>query len=632
MHTAPSLPTVSPAAPAGGFPRRRAAGRLGTLACAGVFVGLVAPLFLGGAGCGLPEAELASAPAAASPAAAGGRRAEKPSCAGGAATTAAGLNIVGGDMVVEPECAPKGKDSAWPLGVNGRHILFANFDGVDVQPGATPGNAFENVGLRAMDLVSKGVIELPPYDADNPKRLDNILAIHKKLVTWYADMNVDVVISRPLSGDYLMSVVGGRQSDIVQKDGVVGISPLDCGNRNESNLNYAFSGSLSENPEQVAVTIAHEAGHAYGLVHTDNSKDIMFPSVSQVDGFLDGDAVDSQPCAGGFHQDSKQVLIDNLGKRQSPPPGGDAPSVALVSPADGASLDKNVTIVVKADARLGLDHVTLSLSRLEGGKARGAHPVAELRPPQSAAQVQVSAAGTYVLMATAYDRAGNLALTQAQFTVATPTCSVPNDCAPGQRCDSNTCVTPPLPATPPAGMTAESILRPYGMACEETRECQGGVCAITPVGQICTHYCTPDYLCAGGLSCVDGICLPPIYPQSKPKVGQLGGKCTRNQDCLSGACSPASDDGMPRYCTKECDPALAWSCPANMECQLSDGAGGMKNRCLAKPSGLSGPAQGCSFTASAESEAAGAAGGVVSLLLLGGLWLLGRRRRIDPAL
>ena len=223
-------------------------------------------------------------------------------------------------MVMEPECATKpAGPGGWPLGVNGRHILFTNYEGVDMQPGGTPGNSFENVGLRAMDLAGKGVIALPPYDPDNPKRLDNILAIHKLVSKWYADMNVDVVISRPLSGDYLMSVVGGRQSDIVQKAGVVGISPLDCSNRTEANLNYAFSGSLSEDPEQVAVTIAHEAGHAYGLVHTDNDKDIMFPSVQTPSdiGFATGEAADPGVCnvMQGYVQDGKKILTENLGAR-----------------------------------------------------------------------------------------------------------------------------------------------------------------------------------------------------------------------------------------------------------------------------------------------------------------------------
>ena len=635
MHTALSLPTVSPGLPAGRAPRRKTLrwGKtlrwetLGRLALG------VAPLLLvATAGCGLPDVEGEGAvlpPSLLAP-----RPDDAKLCPATPEMSPNGLHIVGGDMVVDATCK-KNPVSAWPLGANGRHILFANFEGVDVWGGGTPGNSFENIGLRAMDLMSKGVIALPPFDPDNPKRLDNILTIQKQVAAWYADFNVDVVISRPLSGDYLMTVVGGRQSDIVQMDGVVGISPGDCKNSLESNLNYAFSGSLSENVYQTAVTLAHECGHAYGLGHTQNSKDIMFPSVpnggAKVDGFMEGEAADPGPCNFnmGDRQDGRKVLLTNLGPRQSPPPGGDAPSVAVLTPSDGASVGKDLTIAVKAEARQGIDHVTLSLSRLDGGKPRGAHPLAELRPPQSSAQVRITVAGSYVLIATAYDRAGNLAVSQVQLTVATPTCSVPNDCAPGQRCDNSTCVTPMLAAVPPTGMVTAANLRPWGTSCEETNECQGGVCASTPIGQICTHYCTADYLCAGGLTCTDGICMPLTYPQSKPKVGQLGGKCSRNQDCLTGDCSPATDATTPRYCTKECDPALGWTCPATMDCQLSDGASGMKNRCISKPTGVQGPAQGgCSFSGG-ESQAAG---GGATLLVLAGLWLLGRRRRIDPAL
>ncbi len=628
MHTALSLPTVSPGLQAGRFPRRTTLswGTLGRLVVA------LGPLLLGATGCGLP-ADGAGAGDDVLPGFGMAKVDAPQTCTSDVAKSANGLRIVGGDIVVDTTCK-KNPTSAWPLGVNGRHILFANFEGADIRPGATAGNSFENIGLTSDDLQNKPLIALPPFAVDDPKRMENILTIQKQVAAWYADFNVDVVISRPLSGDYLMTVVGGNQSDIVQSDGVVGISPGDCRNSLESNLNYAFSGSLRDNVYQTAVTLAHECGHAYGLGHTLNSKDIMFPSVpsngATVDGFLEGAARDAGPCnfKPGDRQDGKQVLLDNLGARQSPPPGGDAPTVAVLTPSDGASVEKDLTIAVKADARQGIDHITLSLSRLENGKPRGAHPVAELRPPQSSAQVRLSVAGSYVLTATAYDRAGNLALSQVQFTAATPTCSVPNDCAPGQRCDNNTCVTPMLAATPPTMGGAN--LRPYGAACEDTSECKGGICAATPLGQLCTHYCNVDYLCAGGLTCTDGFCLPATYPQTKPKVGQLGAKCNRNQDCISGDCSPATDATTPRYCTKECDAAIGWSCPSTMDCQMSEGASGTKNRCISKPSGLEGAAAGgCSL---ASSRDAGAAGGGTLLLVVAGLWLVGRRRRIDPAL
>ena len=64
-----------------------------------------------------------------------------------------------------------------------------------------------------------------------------------------------------------------------------------------------------------------------------------------------------------------------------------------------------------------------------------------------------------------------------------------------------------------------------------------------------------------------------MYSRSTPKIGALGGKCSRNQDCATGECSAPSADGKsPRYCTKVCDAELGWSCPATMECAETDGA------------------------------------------------------------
>jgi hypothetical protein len=617
-----------------------ALGRVGSLAL-GAALASGAAVASGAAlsGCGAPGSS-ETEPAAAAPAASAAAMACHE-----AAIPASEWKVVGGDMVVMPSCDKNrgARPPGWGLGVNGRHVLFVNFEGVDVRNGR---NALENEGLRdPMFKNQDGVIAMDAFDPDGKNRNETILKIQKQVAKWYADMNVDVVISRPLSGDYLMTVVGGDKSDIGLGGGVVGISPGDCKNAVESDLNYAFSHSLSENPEQVAVTIAHEAGHAYGLGHVQNSKDIMFPSVSTVDGFLDQDmpAADPGPCGfmPGDTQNDRKVLIENLGKRTGAAPTNDdkdRPVVTVLQPKDGDMVGKDVEIAVKATAARGVDHVTLSLSKIEQDPlrrktvVRGNHPIAELRPPQSVARVRLSAAGSYQLTATAYDLLGNVNLTQISFVASAPACRVANDCTPGQRCENSLCVTPPLPTPTPAGMG--DTTRAYGETCEHSSDCKGGLCAITPVGQICTHYCNSERLCAGNLECVDGICMPAMYPRATPKIGQLGGRCTRNQDCFSGECSPATDPGKPRYCTKLCDPAVAWACPATMDCIMTDGAGGMKNRCIAKPEGAGGadgttPVAGCSTAGPAHSSRA-ATGGASALLLVFGLIWLGRRRRIDP--
>lgn len=541
------------------------------------------------------------------------------------------LRIVGGDIAMVPEeCRPTLPGQG--LGLNHRHVLFANFEGVDVRGGDT---SLENEGLRQDPSGSlMPVIQIDQYGPSDPKRYDTILAIQKKVAGFYADFNVDVVISRPLSGDYMMTVVGDHETKIGLGPPVVGISPGDCHNASETNTNYAFTASLSENPEQSAVTIAHEAGHAYGLGHTLNMEDIMYPSVSPAKGFETGIARDPGPCnlnPGVDVQDGRQVLIDNLGAR---PPGLEKPGVSappvvnITAPADGATVGRDLTIAVSAttQARGGIDRVTLALSLADGGKFKGAHPVAELRPPSSSAEIKLSAAGNYQLIATAYDQFGNVSLTRSQFTVATPTCTVPNDCAPGQRCTNNTCVTPQLPEPTPAGDPAAS-LRAYGTACNASSECLGGTCAITPVGQICTHYCNPERICAGAMECVDGICLPPIYPRSAPKLGQLGGKCSKKEDCFTGECSPYVDLATPRYCTRSCDPEVAWSCPSTMACQSADTATGMRNVCINRPIGQAtgDGGGGCSLSGS-STEAAGRAGWAAALGLLA--FSLLRRRRM----
>ena len=72
------------------------------------------------------------------------------------------LSVIEGDMVVLPSCRRGSGDSVQPLGANGRHVLFANFDGVDVRPGDT---SLENEGIR--DLDTQDPVEVARYAASD---------------------------------------------------------------------------------------------------------------------------------------------------------------------------------------------------------------------------------------------------------------------------------------------------------------------------------------------------------------------------------------------------------------------------------------------------------------------------------
>jgi MYXO-CTERM domain-containing protein len=172
----------------------------------------------------------------------------------------------------------------------------------------------------------------------------------------YLPYNVDIVSTRPTAGRYSMMMIGGTATLVGSGGGVVGIAPLDCGNSNESNVGFAFSASLVQSNRtsqasadralrEIALTAAHEAGHAYGLEHVNNTADIMYPSVSQGQATFAGSAAIAQPpkqCGSGTTQNTGGTLGNNVGLRSGPAPDlGLPPQGDLGKPADmkGAAAD-----------------------------------------------------------------------------------------------------------------------------------------------------------------------------------------------------------------------------------------------------------------------------------------------------
>ena len=154
------------------------------------------------------------------------------------------------------------------LGIGGRHVLFVNYDGADIRASGQldgkprhPRSWFQN----------QGIIELDGFAPSSASRAQDIAKIHQQVQKWYADFDIDVVMSRPLSGDSPNDAGRRRQDGHRSGRRIVGISPATAKQQRDQPKLRVFALAY-ERPDQVAVTIAHEAGHAYGLGHVQNQR------------------------------------------------------------------------------------------------------------------------------------------------------------------------------------------------------------------------------------------------------------------------------------------------------------------------------------------------------------------------
>jgi hypothetical protein len=87
------------------------------------------------------------------------------------------------------------------------------------------------------------------------------------------------------------------------------------------------------------------------------------------------------------------------------------PTVAIESPASGATVSGALTIVVAASDDIGVGHVDLLIDGVDQGPDT-------MAPYQFAWDASAAAPGTHALIATATDAAGNTATTSATVTIA----------------------------------------------------------------------------------------------------------------------------------------------------------------------------------------------------------------------
>ncbi len=387
-------------------------------------------------------------------------------------------------------------------GPNGSHLIFLNFAGASIVP--APDGYTDDAATNQSWLASTNRT-IPAFDASpySPEytQASAIAYIENQYKTYYAAYNVSISTTRPTSGRYTMVMIGGEPTDLnggSTSTSEAGVAPLDCGNMQESNIAYSFAASLSPGStgfsipdaiKQVADDAAHESGHSFGLEHTQNMADIMYPTLNDsITGFggsaklSDG----SSSCTkGATTQNTAALLLSNLGAA-STMPVTTPPTVEFTSPANGAHVALTFEVQITASAATGstIAHVDVAVSGQSQSLTAAPYQLS-ITVPQS---------GAYTVTATAYDSGGNTAVATLMVTAS-------SGLTPGPIPSST-----PAPSSSPGPTTGKSV----GAACSDKSECSTNICEK----DVCSTTCDPSNAnsCPSPLMCAStsagDLCVP----------------------------------------------------------------------------------------------------------------------------
>jgi hypothetical protein len=151
-------------------------------------------------------------------------------------------------------------------------VLFLNLDGVLISKGATSDSAANRSHICHGTFPA---FDHAPYGSQRRQVIADLLSRVRGLL---GDFAVDLRTTRPASGRYLMLVLGGLPSACGYGAGIGGLAPQDCGDRQSGEVAFIFSAGITH-LQMLALTIAHEAAHTLGLVHTSEGCDVMSPTI-----------------------------------------------------------------------------------------------------------------------------------------------------------------------------------------------------------------------------------------------------------------------------------------------------------------------------------------------------------------
>jgi len=390
---------------------------------------------------------------------------------------------------------PSRMGASWekPESASVSHVIFLN----RCTGGCTLHSGYDN-STTDTSSIPNGTAQVSEY-AGTDAQWNSIVNCVKQT---YAPFDVQIVTTRPTSGNYHMAIVAGYASDVGEQQGVLGVSPFTCGYISNS-ISFSFANEEPTNIDDICWTVSQETAHSWGLDHKFDNRDPMTylstgPSMKTFQNQAGScGEYSARQCncsytgTGNAQMNSYAVIMSVFG---SSAPDTTNPTVKITSPTSGSVVNPGFGINVDANDDRAVDHVEVKIDGQSVGTSSSAPYV--FNAPSSLT------GSMHHIEATAYDAAGNTATATADVSYPAA-CQHDSDCMSGQVCNAGQCM---------AGPGTQGGL---GSTCTMNSDCASNSCANDGAGNsYCVTACDPTAsTCPSNFSCQDtggghGVCWP----------------------------------------------------------------------------------------------------------------------------